>query len=216
MKLKDIQIGQSYFYEDSKSLSASMVFVLDISTTLRTTSTSWDGRNKALFKEHRKGDYKPDGTRVGYLALKVNGSNADRLTPDQLAALSAITASQVALNDYKFPAHLREMGIRAHLVLIQTRYVVGDWTEIRQERKAAQRLTEERERERKQAAEKRIERWEAVVDAIGKLKGAEGHGYYVSEFGEGERKEIELEDMEMLIGLAKQVLPNLFENEPAV
>lgn len=213
MKIKDVQVGKPYFYENGKYQSESLVVVLDTSTLLR-TRTIYDAGTHARFIPHTKGMSKPDASRTGYLALKLGKWGASKLTPEQVSALSAVTANQVALDGFKVPARLRELGIEAELTLIQVRALVGDWEEIAKARKEAKEAAEARVAERDRQNTLRIERWERVFETLRKLKGEERSSYYVSEFGEGPRKEIALEDMELLIGLAEYGMPSLRAEEP--
>lgn len=210
MKVKDIKIGQPYFYEPGKWHSESLVIVLDTSTTLRTTTSRWDSRDAGPFVKHLKGYHRPSGTTTGYLALSVRGHAAKGLTQEQIGALGAVTANQVALDKFQSPERLKELGINAEVTIVQPRFLLGEWNAMVNARQEyEQQVAEARRRESTESA-LRVERWEKVADALEEITGT---SLYVSSYGEEKTKEIGLEDMEKLIELAERArsLENLID-----
>lgn len=197
MKLKDVETGKPYLYETSQYSRESLVIVLDTSTLMRTTTRRWDGEGAAPFIQHDRSRNKPTRSTVGHLALTVYGWTADRLTKEQVYALAAVTANQVALNGFQAPPHLEELGITGVKVeLVMHRYLVGDWYEVSKARKNEQKAKERAHEEEALAAELRVERWEKVAEVVERLT---GERIYVSSYSEEPEKKISLEIMEQLV-----------------
>lgn len=207
MKVKDIKLGQPYAYERGRYWSYQVAYVL--STQIHVSKPL-----HSLYRNDPRYSLRGDtAIELGHDQktgmLVVIFSAWDGLKDDAREVLGRLTYEDVATNGFDLPKWVTDVVPYAEVKLVHSRYLVGDYDEIMGVKEATERQAKEHRKQQEEEAALRVERWEAVVDAIAKLKGEERSTYYVSSYGEEPTKEIRLEDMEMLIGLARQVLPGI-------
>lgn len=208
MKAHEVEVGRPYFFETSRTYTSTYGDGLVILLTTSTYRESLVGSPRFLI--HERGDQVPRGRRTGMLALKVR--QASSVKPEQIELLQSVSLLDVAENLYEVPKHVQEQITGyVEVTVVLPRYLVGDWSEIVSARVAQEQAERKRQRAEQDEALLRTERWEDVFGVIEKLKGETTREYRLTEFGTPEHMKIRLEDMEMLTGLAKKVLPHLFE-----
>jgi len=206
MKIKDIEVGATYAYRDSKYSSPSRVLVVSTETYREAELLQIRGRG-VDFVKHTRGDRKAPGCKSGILVIQV----PDEVTPEELAELTNLSVEAVLST--KARETLGEVGV-AHTRSYRRKVVglaqlIDGWEAHLASEEKAQEARKLHLARKAEEDEENLRRANAIADVIGTLT---EHRPFVSSFA-SRKMELSLDDLEVLTSVVKAALPHLFKKD---